>query len=87
MKSFHCCTTSGEAASPPVNEALKIVFAGQAGVATAGAVEVDWLVGLVVDMASAMNAESSAIDRIAGPSARLTLNHEDNIFIREFLLH
>jgi hypothetical protein len=59
-----------------------VALAVQAGALTRGvAVEFNFAVGYFVDVASAMNAQSIAIDRIAGPSARLLPSHEDNNFM------
>src|SRR5207237_2670616 len=67
------------------NYPLTYTFAVQIVAATALPVEPKLVLVTLGDIASARNALSSAIDKIADPSVRLTPNRENNNFISVFL--
>jgi hypothetical protein len=75
------------ASCPWVNDALKIARAVQAG-ATLTVVDAEFVCVVVcfVEVASARSVERPTMAKIVGPSARLTLNQEVNVFIKGFLL-
>ena len=85
MNASHCSTTAGEASCPIVNEPVKTALAVHAGVGADVPVEPKLVLVTLGDIASARNALSSAIDKIADPSVRLTPNRENNNFISVFL--